>query len=69
MPGIAIHTCKRTDEMGQTLAPDMATCGTCARAWCYACHPTPAGLCPFCNGDTCTAPIPPRQARALRAAR
>lgn len=32
-------------------APDIATCGTCGRSWDYAAHPTPASLCPFCNGD------------------
>lgn len=32
-------------------APDIATCGTCGRSWDYAAYPTPASLCPFCNGD------------------
>lgn len=32
-------------------APDIATCGTCGRSWDYSAHPTPASLCPFCNGD------------------
>ncbi|MGN7247105.1 hypothetical protein ACTHQ1_05140 [Janibacter anophelis] len=31
--------------------PDIATCGTCGRSWDFTAHPTPASLCPFCNGD------------------
>lgn len=32
--------------------PDnIATCGTCRRSWDAQRHPTPAMLCPFCNGD------------------
>lgn len=25
-------------------------CGTCSAQWCGRCHPTPAGMCPYCNG-------------------
>ena len=34
---------------------DVATCGTCYRAWDIVRHPTPADLCPFCNGDEAAA--------------
>lgn len=30
---------------------DVATCGACWRSWDAERHPTPAGLCPWCNGD------------------
>lgn len=47
---------------GRTLTPDVATCGTCDRSWCARCAPTPASLCPWCNGaGGSEAPIPPRQ--------
>lgn len=70
MSGVAVHTCRDTDEMGDPYRPDVATCGTCGRSWCFACHPTPASLCPWCNGDGSgvewdRAAIPPRQARSL----
>ena len=29
----------------------VATCGSCGRSWDCLRHPTPATLCPFCNGD------------------
>ena len=32
-------------------AADIVTCGTCYRSWDFTAHPTPASLCPFCNGD------------------
>ena len=36
----------------------VATCGTCGRSWDSLRHPTPAMLCPFCNGDeTAAAPF------------
>lgn len=64
------HTCKATDEMGEPFRPEPATCGTCGRSWCDPCYGTPAGLCPFCNGDTAgveyaKAQIPPRQVREI----
>lgn len=66
MSNYTTHTCRDTDEMGDSFRPDMATCGSCHRSWCFACHPTPASLCPWCcasgAGD---AAIPPRQARVL----
>lgn len=70
MSNYPIHVCKATDEMGDPFRPDSATCGTCWRSWCAACYPTPADLCPFCNGDTpgvehAKAPIPPRQIREI----
>ena len=34
---------------------DVATCGTCGRSWDAERHPTPASLCPFCNGDEAAA--------------
>jgi ribosomal protein L37AE/L43A len=30
---------------------DVATCNGCRRSWDVERHPTPAYLCPFCNGD------------------
>lgn len=30
---------------------NVATCGTCNRSWDAERCPTPASLCPFCNGD------------------
>lgn len=30
---------------------DVATCGTCRAQWHFDLYPTPASLCPWCNGD------------------
>lgn len=39
------ETCSKHGPRG------LAQCGDCLRSWCYDCYPTPASLCPFCNGD------------------
>ena len=50
-PNVKPHQCRATDDDGRPLEPDRVTCGSCGRAWCERCHPTPAALCPWCCGS------------------
>lgn len=55
------HECVRLrGEPEQTFPHDgVMTCGSCGKSWCRICDPSPASLCPYCNGaeNTVSNPI------------
>lgn len=63
------HTCpkpKYHDGDDTPPEPALTMCGANgSHNWCERCDPGPSALCPFCDHGSSTAPIPPRQVRAL----
>ena len=55
------HQCKRQIDGQDIPFPNngVMTCGSCGKSWCRICNPTPASLCPYCNGaeNTVSNPI------------
>ena len=52
------HACRDHEE---GTGRHVARCGTCSATWCATCHPTPAMLCPYCNGAWSRPTVTPEQ--------